>query len=77
MDLNARRGRLTVSVDKQEGGVAHAALSFPVSVSNQVIFGGKSETRATSHELYDRVIFSEVRFSRARIKLMEISLFIM
>ncbi|XP_037537324.1 contactin-associated protein-like 4 [Nematolebias whitei] len=40
VDLNSRRGRLTVSIDKQEGGVAHAALSFPVSVSNQVIFGG-------------------------------------
>ncbi|KAM4727930.1 contactin-associated protein-like 4 [Anableps anableps] len=40
VDLTSRRGRLTVSVDKQEGGVAHASPSFPVSVSNQIFFGG-------------------------------------
>uniref|UniRef100_A0A3B3VDH0 Contactin-associated protein-like 4 n=1 Tax=Poecilia latipinna TaxID=48699 RepID=A0A3B3VDH0_9TELE len=40
VDLTSRRGRLTVSVDKQETGVAHASPSFPVSVSNQIFFGG-------------------------------------
>ncbi|XP_014862036.1 PREDICTED: contactin-associated protein-like 4 [Poecilia mexicana] len=40
VDLTSRHGRLTVSVDKQETGVAHASPSFPVLVSNQIFFGG-------------------------------------
>uniref|UniRef100_A0A3B5MXX6 Uncharacterized protein n=1 Tax=Xiphophorus couchianus TaxID=32473 RepID=A0A3B5MXX6_9TELE len=40
VDLTSRPGRLTISVDKQETGVAHASPSFPVLVSNQIFFGG-------------------------------------
>ncbi|XP_062284692.1 contactin-associated protein-like 4 [Scomber scombrus] len=40
VELNSRRGRLTISVDKEEGGVAHASPSFPVSVGSQLFFGG-------------------------------------
>ncbi|XP_043990409.1 contactin-associated protein-like 4 isoform X2 [Gambusia affinis] len=40
VDLTSRPGRLTVSVDKQETGVAHASPTFPVLVSNQIFFGG-------------------------------------
>ncbi|CAG5896356.1 unnamed protein product [Menidia menidia] len=40
VDLISRSGRLTVSVDKKEGGVAHANPSFPVTVSSQLFFGG-------------------------------------
>ncbi|KAI3374651.1 hypothetical protein L3Q82_021221 [Scortum barcoo] len=38
VDLTSRRGRLTVAVDKDEGGVAQASTS--VSVGNQLFFGG-------------------------------------
>ncbi|XP_044222865.1 contactin-associated protein-like 4 isoform X1 [Thunnus albacares] len=40
VELNSRRGRLTISVDKEEGGVAHASPSFPVSIGSQLFFGG-------------------------------------
>uniref|UniRef100_A0A3Q2CQH0 Contactin-associated protein-like 4 n=1 Tax=Cyprinodon variegatus TaxID=28743 RepID=A0A3Q2CQH0_CYPVA len=40
VDLTSRRGRLTVSVNKQKGGVAHASPSFPVMVLDQIFFGG-------------------------------------
>uniref|UniRef100_A0A1A8IJF7 Contactin-associated protein-like 4 n=1 Tax=Nothobranchius kuhntae TaxID=321403 RepID=A0A1A8IJF7_NOTKU len=40
VDLTSRRGHLTLSVDGQEGGVAHASPSFPVSISSQIFFGG-------------------------------------
>ena len=42
VELNSRRGRLTVAVDKEEGGVAHA--SFSLTAGGQLFFGGKSET---------------------------------
>ena len=42
VDFTSERGRLSVSVDEGEGGVAHASPSFPVSVRNQLFFGGKS-----------------------------------
>nr|XP_046265066.1 contactin-associated protein-like 4 isoform X1 [Scatophagus argus] len=38
VELNSRRGRLTVSVDKEEGGVAHAGSS--VTAGSQLFFGG-------------------------------------
>ncbi|XP_035994512.1 contactin-associated protein-like 4 [Fundulus heteroclitus] len=41
VDLTSRRGRLTVSVDKQKGGVAQASPSFPVMGSHQIFFGSK------------------------------------
>ncbi|XP_069366911.1 contactin-associated protein-like 4 isoform X2 [Paralichthys olivaceus] len=40
VDLTSGRGRLTVTVDDGEGGVAHASPSFPVSVRHQLFFGG-------------------------------------
>ncbi|KAM7400104.1 hypothetical protein PAMA_004687 [Pampus argenteus] len=40
VEMNSGRSRLTISVDKEEGGVAHASPSFPVSVGSQVFFGG-------------------------------------
>uniref|UniRef100_A0A669DG34 Contactin-associated protein-like 4 n=1 Tax=Oreochromis niloticus TaxID=8128 RepID=A0A669DG34_ORENI len=36
VDFTARRGRLTISVDKGEGGIAHAAPSFPVTTESQL-----------------------------------------
>ncbi|KAK5889491.1 hypothetical protein CesoFtcFv8_015492 [Champsocephalus esox] len=38
--LNSRRGRLSIIVDKEEGGSAHAAHSFPVTVESHLFFGG-------------------------------------
>ncbi|XP_076014929.1 contactin-associated protein-like 4 [Genypterus blacodes] len=41
VELNSRRGHLTVAVDKEEdGGVAHANPSFPVSAGSHLFFGG-------------------------------------
>uniref|UniRef100_A0AAX7TWH8 Contactin associated protein like 3 n=1 Tax=Astatotilapia calliptera TaxID=8154 RepID=A0AAX7TWH8_ASTCA len=40
VDFTARRGRLTISVDKGEGGIAHAAPSFPITAESQLFFGG-------------------------------------
>ncbi|KAM9844315.1 contactin-associated protein-like 4 [Aulostomus maculatus] len=40
VELNSRRGRLTIAVDKEEGGVAHGSPSFPVAVGSQLFFGG-------------------------------------
>ncbi|CAB1434593.1 unnamed protein product, partial [Pleuronectes platessa] len=40
VDFTSDRGRLSVSVDEGEGGVAHASPSFPVSVRHQLFFGG-------------------------------------
>ncbi|XP_047446581.1 contactin-associated protein-like 4 isoform X2 [Mugil cephalus] len=39
-DFISRRGRLTISVDKEKGGVAHATPSFPVVTGSQLFFGG-------------------------------------
>ncbi|XP_028282631.1 contactin-associated protein-like 4 [Parambassis ranga] len=40
VDLTTRHGHLSVSVDKEEGGVAHATPSFPVTTGSQLFFGG-------------------------------------
>ncbi|XP_047225035.1 contactin-associated protein-like 4 isoform X2 [Girardinichthys multiradiatus] len=40
VELNCRRSRLTVSVDKDEGASAQASLSFPVTVESHLFFGG-------------------------------------
>ncbi|CAJ1073054.1 contactin-associated protein-like 4 [Xyrichtys novacula] len=40
VELNSRRGRLSIAVDKEEGGGAQASPSFPVSVEGHVFFGG-------------------------------------
>ncbi|XP_008289756.1 contactin-associated protein-like 4 [Stegastes partitus] len=40
VELNSRRGRLTVAVDKEEGGSAQASPSFPVTIESQLFFGG-------------------------------------
>lgn len=44
VELNARRGRLSVTVDKEEGGSAQASPSFPVTIESHLFFGGKSGT---------------------------------
>ncbi|XP_070830443.1 contactin-associated protein-like 4 [Chaetodon trifascialis] len=38
VELSSRRGCLTIAVDKQEGGVAHA--SFSITAGSQLFFGG-------------------------------------
>uniref|UniRef100_A0A3Q1GPN3 Contactin-associated protein-like 4 n=1 Tax=Acanthochromis polyacanthus TaxID=80966 RepID=A0A3Q1GPN3_9TELE len=40
VDVTSRRSRLMISVDKDEGGVAHANPPFPVTVGGQLFFGG-------------------------------------
>ncbi|XP_063741599.1 contactin-associated protein-like 4 isoform X1 [Eleginops maclovinus] len=40
VELNSRRGRLSIIVDKEEGGSAHATPSFPVAVKSHLFFGG-------------------------------------
>lgn len=50
VELNSRRGRLTISADKGEGGVAHASPSFPVSIESQLFFGGKTFKRVCYQE---------------------------
>uniref|UniRef100_A0A4W5MZ99 Contactin associated protein like 3 n=1 Tax=Hucho hucho TaxID=62062 RepID=A0A4W5MZ99_9TELE len=43
VDLTARRGRLTITVDEEESSTAHASPSFPVVSGNNLFFGGKRE----------------------------------
>ncbi|XP_031726504.1 contactin-associated protein-like 4 isoform X2 [Anarrhichthys ocellatus] len=38
--VNSRRGRLSISVDKEEGGSAQGSHSFPVTVESHLFFGG-------------------------------------
>uniref|UniRef100_A0A8C7SW72 Contactin-associated protein-like 4 n=1 Tax=Oncorhynchus mykiss TaxID=8022 RepID=A0A8C7SW72_ONCMY len=40
IDLTARRGHLTITVDKEEDSTAHASPSFPVVSGNNLFFGG-------------------------------------
>ncbi|XP_036938988.1 contactin-associated protein-like 4 isoform X1 [Acanthopagrus latus] len=40
VELNSRRGRLSITVDKEEGGGAQASPSFPVAIQSQLFFGG-------------------------------------
>ncbi|XP_061835035.1 contactin-associated protein-like 4 [Nerophis lumbriciformis] len=42
VELRSRRGHLTISVDKDEGGsgVAHSSPSFPVAIEKNLFFGG-------------------------------------
>uniref|UniRef100_A0A3Q3S276 Contactin-associated protein-like 4 n=1 Tax=Mastacembelus armatus TaxID=205130 RepID=A0A3Q3S276_9TELE len=44
VELNSRRGRLTITVDKEGGGTAHASPSFPITPQSHLFFGGKSGT---------------------------------
>uniref|UniRef100_A0A3P9DC44 Contactin-associated protein-like 4 n=1 Tax=Maylandia zebra TaxID=106582 RepID=A0A3P9DC44_9CICH len=53
VDFTARRGRLTISVDKGEGGIAHAAPSFPITAETQLFFGGKSEFSEECRNLFE------------------------
>lgn len=41
VDFSSRRGRLTIAVDKEDGGVAHAGLPFPVTAGHRLFFGGE------------------------------------
>ncbi|XP_035632587.1 contactin-associated protein-like 4 isoform X2 [Oncorhynchus keta] len=45
VDLTARRGRLTITVDKEESSTAHASPSFPVVSGNNLFFGGCPESK--------------------------------
>ncbi|XP_056149052.1 contactin-associated protein-like 4 [Lampris incognitus] len=40
VELSSRRGRLTISVDKEEGATSHASPSFPVTTGSHLFFGG-------------------------------------
>ncbi|XP_053293873.1 contactin-associated protein-like 4 [Pleuronectes platessa] len=40
VELHSRGGRVTIAVDKEEGGVAHATSSFPVAAGSHLFFGG-------------------------------------
>ncbi|KAE8290556.1 Contactin-associated protein-like 4 Cell recognition molecule Caspr4 Precursor [Larimichthys crocea] len=40
VELNSRRGRLSIAVDKEEGGSAQASPSFPVTIESHLYFGG-------------------------------------
>uniref|UniRef100_A0A8C4GSV1 Contactin associated protein like 3 n=1 Tax=Dicentrarchus labrax TaxID=13489 RepID=A0A8C4GSV1_DICLA len=42
VELNSRRGRLSITVDKEEGGSAQASPSPPVTIERHLFFGGKS-----------------------------------
>uniref|UniRef100_A0A665XFI1 Contactin associated protein like 3 n=1 Tax=Echeneis naucrates TaxID=173247 RepID=A0A665XFI1_ECHNA len=44
VELRSRPGRLTVAVDREEGGAAHASLSFPFTTEGHLFFGGKRKT---------------------------------
>uniref|UniRef100_A0A3P8TEI2 Contactin associated protein like 3 n=1 Tax=Amphiprion percula TaxID=161767 RepID=A0A3P8TEI2_AMPPE len=43
VDVTSRRSRLMISVDKEEGGVAHANPPFPVTAGGQLFFGDHSQ----------------------------------
>uniref|UniRef100_A0A3B4WSC4 Contactin-associated protein-like 4 n=1 Tax=Seriola lalandi dorsalis TaxID=1841481 RepID=A0A3B4WSC4_SERLL len=45
VEVTSGRGRLTIAVDKEEGGVTHASPSFPVTVGSQLFFGGKNDNQ--------------------------------
>uniref|UniRef100_A0A4W6CNM7 Contactin associated protein like 3 n=1 Tax=Lates calcarifer TaxID=8187 RepID=A0A4W6CNM7_LATCA len=53
VDLTSGRGRLTLAVDKEEGGVAHASPSFPVAVGRQLFFGGKRDDSQECRNPFD------------------------
>uniref|UniRef100_A0A8C5D9P3 Contactin-associated protein-like 4 n=1 Tax=Gouania willdenowi TaxID=441366 RepID=A0A8C5D9P3_GOUWI len=40
VELQSRQGRLTIVVDKGEGGSAQGSLSFPVAIEGHLFFGG-------------------------------------
>ncbi|KAK6315599.1 hypothetical protein J4Q44_G00131230 [Coregonus suidteri] len=45
VDLTARRGRLTITVDKEESSTAYASPSFPVVSGNNLFFGGCPDSK--------------------------------
>ncbi|KAI1905287.1 hypothetical protein AGOR_G00014550 [Albula goreensis] len=45
VDLNARRGRLSVIVDKETGSTAHASSPFHIASGNHLFFGGCPENK--------------------------------
>uniref|UniRef100_A0A665XDW3 Contactin associated protein like 3 n=1 Tax=Echeneis naucrates TaxID=173247 RepID=A0A665XDW3_ECHNA len=45
VELRSRPGRLTVAVDREEGGAAHASLSFPFTTEGHLFFGGKHDSQ--------------------------------
>ncbi|XP_035526246.1 contactin-associated protein-like 4 [Morone saxatilis] len=40
VELNSRRGRLSITVDKEEGGSAQASPSLPATIESHLFFGG-------------------------------------
>lgn len=50
VELQSKRGRLTVAVDQEERGSAQASHSFPVAAESRLYFGGKS-----GKQLWERV----------------------
>lgn len=43
VELNSRRGRLTITVDKEERDSSQASPSFPVTIESYLFFGGKTQ----------------------------------
>uniref|UniRef100_A0A672JUG4 Contactin associated protein like 3 n=1 Tax=Salarias fasciatus TaxID=181472 RepID=A0A672JUG4_SALFA len=51
VDLTSKRGHITISVDEEEGGVAHATPSFPISTGEgQVFFGAVYEQSCEAYK---------------------------
>uniref|UniRef100_A0A665XFZ8 Contactin associated protein like 3 n=1 Tax=Echeneis naucrates TaxID=173247 RepID=A0A665XFZ8_ECHNA len=50
VELTLGQGRLTVAVDKKEGGIAHASPSFPVTVGGPLFFGAVYEQSCEAYK---------------------------
>ncbi|XP_034559128.1 contactin-associated protein-like 4 [Notolabrus celidotus] len=50
VELSSRRGRLSITVDKDEGGSAQASPSFPVTAESHVFFGGCPSEDDDTHQ---------------------------
>uniref|UniRef100_A0A668A0U8 Contactin associated protein like 3 n=1 Tax=Myripristis murdjan TaxID=586833 RepID=A0A668A0U8_9TELE len=50
VELNSRRARLTITVDKEEGGTAQASPSFPVTAGRHLFFGAVYEQSCEAYK---------------------------
>lgn len=55
VELNSRRGRLTLAVDKEEGENAQGGSSFPVAAESHLFFGGKRTQTVISVQQSKRI----------------------
>lgn len=49
VDLISGGGRLTITVDDDEGASAHASPSFLITTGGHIFFGGKREMNDKTH----------------------------